>query len=170
MSNRAVRPIRIEGEVAYIPLTQGYEAVIDAADAPLVEGFNWYALVQVRTVYACRTDCSTGRHVTIYLHRVLMAAPAGLEVDHRDGHGLNNRKKNLRVATHAQNERNQRLNSANTSGFKGASFHAGARRWQAHIRVDGRRHYLGLFDTPEAAHAAYTAASAEFHGEFGRTA
>ena len=39
------RPIRIEGDVAYVPLTKGYEAIIDVEDVPLVEGRNWHAHV-----------------------------------------------------------------------------------------------------------------------------
>lgn len=35
------RPIRIEGDVAYVTLTRGYEAIIDAENVPLVEGYNW---------------------------------------------------------------------------------------------------------------------------------
>ena len=45
-----VRPIRIEGDFAYIPLTRGYESVIDATDVNLVEGFNWYALTIKQTI------------------------------------------------------------------------------------------------------------------------
>ena len=48
---KKVRPIRIEGDLAYVPLTRGYEAVIDAGDVSLVEGFNWYALNQKQTVF-----------------------------------------------------------------------------------------------------------------------
>ena len=40
---KAIRQIRVDGNIAYVPLTRGYEAVIDAADVPLVEGWNWYA-------------------------------------------------------------------------------------------------------------------------------
>ena len=41
------RPIRIDGEVAYVPLTMGYEALIDAADVPLLE----QARLQVASAY-----------------------------------------------------------------------------------------------------------------------
>jgi len=38
-----IRAIHIEGNVARVLLTQGYETIIDAADVPLVEGRNWCA-------------------------------------------------------------------------------------------------------------------------------
>lgn len=39
------RPIRIEGSIAIVPLTKGYEAVIDIEDLALVDGKNWTAWV-----------------------------------------------------------------------------------------------------------------------------
>ena len=54
MADRFIRPIRIEGQVAYVPLTQGYEAVIDVDDVAFVECFNWYALRNGKTFYAVR--------------------------------------------------------------------------------------------------------------------
>ena len=36
---KAIRQIRVEGNIAYVPLTKGYEAVIDAATAQVVHGY-----------------------------------------------------------------------------------------------------------------------------------
>lgn len=160
------RAIRIEGSIAYVPLTQGYEAVIDADDAIAVGQHNWCAEVRGHTVYAIRSSSSGN----IRLHRWMIGAPIGLVADHIDGDGLNNRRANLRVATHSQNLYNQRTNSHNASGLKGAFYRPLEKRWQSHIRVAGKTHYLGFFKTPEAAHQAYCEASARFHGAFSRTA
>ena len=163
------RQLRIEGEVAFIPLTQGYEAVIDAADAPLVSGSNWRALVRPRTIYAQRHSLVIdGVRPATFLHRAIMRAPTGMEVDHIDGNGLNNRRSNLRLATHAENGRNARIRSDNTSGFKGVFQHKRDGSWRAQIHVDGRNKYLGVFRTPEDAHAAYVQAAANLHGPFAR--
>lgn len=165
------RPIRVDGDIAYVTLTKGYEAVIDAADVHLVEGWSWYALIKQRTVYACRSDYSDGRLRKVRMHRALMAAQDGFEVDHRNGNGLDNRRSsNLRLATPAQNQHNQRLSRSNTSGFKGVCWDKGAGKWMAYINLGGKGRYLGRYETPELAHAAYAAASAELHGEFGRAA
>jgi hypothetical protein len=95
------------------------------------------------------------------------AWPARL-FDHRDVDNGNNRWSNLRDATFSQNSRNKRKHRNNTSGLKGVWWNKQAEKWQAEIYADGKKRYLGLFDDLYAAHAAYAAASAELHGEFGR--
>lgn len=108
----------------------------------------------------------------MYLHRLIMGEPEGLEVDHRNGDGLDNRRQNLRVATHAQNLANQRLSAANTSGFKGVSFDRTRpnKPWAAYIKHGGRKLFLGRHETREAAAAAYDAKARELFGEFAREA
>jgi hypothetical protein len=163
-----LRPIRVEGDVAFVPLSQGYEAVIDAVDISLVDGYNWSADVSRRTVYAVRREYSKGASKNVRMHRVLMGEPKGFDVDHRDCDGLNNRRNNLRVATASQNKRNMRKPKHNTSGFKGVTLHKQTSKWQANIQIGGKHISLGLHETKAAAHAAYRQASATYHGEYGR--
>lgn len=160
------RAIRINGDLAYVPLTRGYETVIDATDIHLVDGCNWCAAVIGNTVYAVRTVRIGEKRRNVSMHRTIMGHPEGLEIDHVDGDGLNNRRDNLRKATTEQNQRNQRLNCLNTSGYKGVTMCGG--KWQSRIQVRGKQIFLGRHDTPGAAHAAYCEASAKYHGEFGR--
>lgn len=162
------RPVRIDGDVAYVPLTKGYEAMIDASDVELVDSFNWQALVGSHAVYAQRIDRSGSKKKTIRMHRVISGAGHGLEVDHINGNGLDNRRSNLRVATHQQNLQNQRISKTNNTGFKGVSWHKTARKWRARITVSGKETHLGFFPSLEAAHAAYAIASSRMHGDFGR--
>ena len=168
------RPIRIEGSLAYVPLTKGYEAVIDAADVPLAEGFSWTALValrpdgSIRSVYAKRNMKIGAKSQTIYLHRAIGGTDDAPEVDHRDGNGLNNRRSNLRPATGSQNMHNSRLRSDSKSRLKGASFHKARGKWQSQITVNRKNRGLGLFNCPTAAYFAYIKASRALHGEFGR--
>ena len=166
MAERKLRPIRVEGNVAYITLTRGYEAVIDADDAPLVSGANWCSLPTKNTVYAVRGEMCDGKLRTIYLHRVVMRAVCSSHIDHVDRNGLNNRKANLRKATKAQNQWNTGQNARNTSGFKGVSWDRGTNKWRAQISAGRGRKYLGVFITAEEAHAAYQSAAAEMHGTF----
>lgn len=167
MAPRQIRPIRVEGNIAYIPLTRGYEAIIDAADVPLVEGHNWFAHKRTRKFYAATNMRQGDRYVTVQLHTMI----TGFAItDHRDGDGLNNRRENLREANAFENARNRRLNQNNTSGYKGVAWRAQSSRWSASIRFERRLIHLGYFDTPEDAAAAYAKASAEMHGEFGRIA
>lgn len=164
------RPIRIDGDIAYITLTKGYEASIDATDVHLVQGRNWSADEKGRTVYAKATFFDGLLKRTVMLHRLVMQNPYGLEVDHIDGNGLNNRRTNLRTASDGENARNRRKPHSNTSGFKGVSWFKGRNKWRAQIKMEGRSIHLGLFDSPDLAHQAYKNASVRIHGNFGRSA
>jgi hypothetical protein len=162
------REISIEGNLAYIPLTRGFMAVVDAVDVPLVRGHCWTAGTRRRNVYAFRTIATPTGATTLYMHRVLISPPPGMQVDHIDGDGLNNRRANLRIVTAAQNNCNIRLTARNRSGVKGVSWCSRDRKWQAHIMVNKKSRGLGRFNTIEEAAAAYAEASADLHGPYGR--
>ena len=92
----------------------------------------------------------------------------GTNVDHIDGNPNNNRINNLRQATQLQNTKNRRASAINSHGFKGISWHKKACKWSSQIMKDGKSIYLGLYLTPEAAHAAYCDAATRLHGTFAR--
>lgn len=88
--------------------------------------------------------------------------PDGL-VDHIDGDTGNNRIANLRVVTptlNQQNRRTARRDAANT-GLLGVR--SNYKKWSAVITVNGKRVYLGSYETPEAAHAVYLEAKRKLH-------
>lgn len=93
------------------------------------------------------------------------------EVDHRDTNKHNNRWKNLRPATRAQNMQNCRKQlRAKSSRFKGVYWKKDAGRWEAIIGIAGKQRYLGRFDREEDAHTAYVTAAKKVFGEFARGA
>lgn len=98
--------------VSQIPLTDGEYALIDDEDADKVSGFRWYLLRTHRSLYASAKR--NGR--TIYMHRLILDAPAGSQVDHKDGHGLNNQRHNLRLASGQQQRQNQSRSLRNKVG------------------------------------------------------
>lgn len=163
------RQIVVLGDLAYIPLSNGQFATIDAVDVPLVEGYNWTAFSAPKTFYARRQAKVDGVEKTLWLHRVIAGTPDGLFTDHMNGDGLDNRRCNLRLASKVENGMNAKRGDRNSSGFKGVSWHKPARKWQARISVNRKQLHLGLYLSAEDAHAAYARASAELHGEFGRT-
>ena len=170
---KPIREIRIDGNIAHVPLTQGYEAVIDADDVPIAGAFNWYAEIDrrsdgsIRSVYAVRKRRDeSGNEKGERLHRIIAGATPGFEVDHKDGDGLNNRRTNIRVATNAQNQHNQRISTRNTSGAKGVTWHRKLSKWQAQIVINKKRKYLGCFQTESEASAAYHAAAVAAFGEW----
>lgn len=100
------------------------------------------------------------------MHRVIMGALVGEEVDHIDGDGLNNQRKNLRICSSSENKRNTRFRSNNTSGYRGVSWNIAAKKWQSTIGHNGRRRHLGYFDSKEEAAIEYDKMAARLHKEF----
>lgn len=157
------RIIRVEGDVAYIPLTKGYEAIVDAKDLEFLSWWSWYACEKPTSTYAM----ANGGGKNVKMHRLLLSAPDGLDVDHINRNGLDNRRTNLRLATRAQNLHNSRGHSDSKSGLKGTTFIRAKNRWKAQIMVRGKLHHLGSgFKTAEEAHEAYRIAAKKLHGEF----
>jgi hypothetical protein len=91
------------------------------------------------------------------------------QIDHINCIRDDNRILNLREATNQQNGFNRNAPSSNTSGFKGVHWNKKDKKWQAHIRVSGKRKHLGYFDCPEVAAAAYEVAAQKYHGQFANT-
>lgn len=115
--------------------------------------------------------------IQIYRHRYMANRLAWLymtgewpaeEIDHINGVPGDDRWENLREASHSQNMHNSRRPRHNTSGVKGVSWFARDAKWKACIQVNKRRIHLGYFTDLGAARAAYAAAAAKYHGEFGR--
>ena len=92
----------------------------------------------------------------------------GQLVDHRDGDGLDNRRCNLRLTTHAPNQQN-RCVVRSQSGFKGVSLsplpNGKPRPWRAYITVNGKQRHLRRFETAEESARAYDRAGREVFGE-----
>jgi hypothetical protein len=149
----------------------GHVFLIDAEDWPRTSGFKWSVSSDggTRMYVSTRID---GKK--IYLHRVLLEAPNGQRVDHRNGDPLDNRKTNLRLATHQQNMFNRRKaqtygRKPTTSSFKGVSWDNSCGRYIARIMKDRVNHYLGSFMDERSAALAYARAEQEMFGEFAYT-
>lgn len=133
-------------------------AKVEDEDVETVSGLQWR--FDGRYAYA---DGSETRK--IYMHRLIMGNPVGLQVDHINGNRLDNRRTNLRVCQHAQNIMNQKGRGA-VSGFKGVHPARRGDGWCAHITLDGHMMDLGTYDTPEVAAVAYNVAARQHFGEF----
>lgn len=151
-----------------IQLTHGKVAIVDDDDFSELSKFKWRTQKGYKTLYAVRWGRDNGSQHMVFMHRVILNAPDGMEVDHKDGNGLNNMRENIRVASHAQNQANMSKHVDNKSGYKGVAWHRQNGKWRAEIRVKDQRIHLGLFDDPSDAACAYDDAAREMLGEFAR--
>lgn len=101
-------------------------------------------------IYAVRSD---GRGGLIHMHRVVLGLQGvrGSVVDHIDGDGLNNCRKNLRVGTVGQNNQNRGANRVGTSRHRGVYWKKSMSRWAAEARISGTKFFLGYFQDEEEA-------------------
>ncbi len=150
-----------------IPLTKGQVALVDDEDYEALAKFKWHAHKFSQTWCAARNvRGDDGVKRIVLMHRVIMGAPPGADVDHRNHNGCDNRRENLRVCTRQQNLRNQRKRAGKSSRLKGVSLCGQTGRWAAALKVGTKKVWLGRFKTEADAGAAYDRAAREHFGEF----
>lgn len=150
-----------------ISLTQGYYAIIDDEDFDLVMKHKWHVFKAGKKIYAStNSPRKCGRKKKILLHRLIMQAQVGQEIDHKNADGLDNRKENLRFCTRAENQYN-RVGKQKVSRYKGVSLHKKTGLWRMRIEKAGKEQTLYFKDETEAA-KAYDEKAKELFGEFAR--
>ncbi len=149
---------------ALIPLTRGKFAVVDAADFEMLMRTKWHASRRVHSGIFYAAGEIDG--VRVYMHRLLSGAKGGQCTDHRNGNSLDNRRCNLRIATRAENQMNQKGHGG-TSKFKGVH-KVPSGRWKVQIRCRNQVYTIGTFGTEEEGARAYDEAARRLHGEFAR--
>ena len=129
-----------------VDLTKGKKATIDKGSLALVSKYKWYAhLTPTGKWYARTSVVANGKKKWLWMHRLILGLQGSTIADHRNGNGLDNRKKNLRESTYSRNARNMRVRK-HSSKFKGVTWNKRRCRWVAQIELGSRRNvYLGSF-------------------------
>lgn len=140
--------------------SSGHCFFVDDEDFSVLSEYKWHVLVgKDGHLYANSSEVGL-------MHRFISKPTNGMLVDHINGNGFDNRRKNIRVCTATQNQANRRLNRNSSSGYKGVYWNKVAEKWASNIQLNGKRYYIGLFSTKELAAEAYNKKALEFFGEF----
>lgn len=147
----------------FIPLTRKLNAIVDTKDFKFLSKWNWcvYTTGQHSDKLYAGRKCGSG---FLPMHRAIM----GRGVDHCNGNGLDNRRKNLRKCTRFQNAHNRGKNKNNKSGYKGVYWSTRDRKWKVKIMKNRKEYQVGLFTDKEKAARAYDERAKELHGRFAR--
>ena len=105
--------------------------------------------------------------IPYYAHRIAYAlyhgaCPPHLQIDHKNGDGLDNRAGNLHLVTQSKNQRNALRRTDNTLGHTGVTWHEAGNCWRVRIFHNGKRHHIGLYNTIEEAVAARKKADRDY--------
>lgn len=151
-----------------IPLTKGQVALVDAEDYERLSRHAWKAdwSYTNKTFYAVRREIVDGKRIRIPMAAEVLGIRLPLIGDHITHVTLDNRKINLRVATDAQNRRNKRKYTTNTSGYKGVSFSKKVGKWVANIMIEGKYKHIGYSNDKALAARMYDRKAYEVYGEF----
>jgi hypothetical protein len=136
--------------------------IIDKDDYKKIKDYCWTELAYKTSSYA--VTCINNKLVR--LHNLIMTYSNEYEIDHKNNNSLDNRKSNLRIATHAENNWNKGLRSNNTSGVTGVYWVKNLNKFRSEIKVKGKRIHLGYFDNIESAKKVREEAEIKYFGDF----
>ena len=153
-----------------IELTQNKVAIVDEEDYEKINVYKWCAIKCKTTWYAARNNyVSKGKQKLLRMHREILNAPLNIQVDHINGNGLDNRKENLRLCTHQQNQHNKKHPQKNNKfKIKGVHYCKNLNKFRARIGFNNKSIHLGYFNVLGDADSAYRIAEEKYFGEFVR--
>ncbi len=151
-----------------IQLTRGFEAIVDNIDFKRMNKYSWHYQPKRNTGYAIGLLRVNGKNSTRRMHRMILGAKAGEQIDHINGNGLDNRRINLRIATARDNAINRRTKPK--SGFKGVRLmYTSKKGREVYIATIGPRTkhiVIGYFSSSVKAAKAYNIEAKKLYGKF----
>ncbi len=152
-----------------IPLTQGQVALIDDEDYENIINYPhpWRAEKGRHTFYAASWKQGKTKYSTIRMQNLIVTAPKGKLIDHRNRNGLDNRRQNLRIVTQSENLRNHHKRCGyGSSRFNGVSWQKVQKIWTAYTCIGkAQKKYLGCFKDEIAAAIACDKANIQIFKE-----
>ncbi len=148
-----------------ILLTRGQVALVDDGDYGWLNQWKWCVTYTSGNWRALRTLGKT----MVYMSRVIVNAPKGKYVDHKNHNTLDNQRHNLRICTPTENNANRILSTGTRSKYKGVYWDKSrkrTKRWTVGIKCDGVKYRLGRYLTEIEAAKAYDKKAVELFGEF----
>jgi hypothetical protein len=148
------------------PSLGSFECLIDDSDAELVLPHKWYPIRSSRGGLVRAVTTAPRKRKTLHLSRLILDAPAGLEVDHINGNTLDNRRENLRLATRSQNEAFKAA-PVGASGVRNVYFvaHMKQKPWRVLVMHHGKNRHFGYYATIEEAAVVAKQAFVSLFGE-----
>lgn len=138
--------------------SKGEKFYFSKEDFWLIKGYTW----NVNTVSGYVLNGKTG----IRMHRLIMDATSDIEIDHINLNRADNRRENLRIATHQENNFNKTHNKNSTTKIKGVYWDKRLQKWYAKIHFNYKSIHLGVFDNLNDAIAARKNAEEKYFKEF----
>lgn len=150
--------------IAYIYDKNDIVFTVDETDLSKMQRFGrvWVCFKTKRSAgkYYVHSNLNGG---TVYLHRFLIDAPKGIQVDHIDGNPLNNCRSNLRIVTDSENKQNRhKLDNRNKSGYRGVFWNNQHKKWSAKLQINNKQYHVGHFDDVHEAGQAAAEARRQF--------
>jgi hypothetical protein len=175
LSNLAIKALLLYRRLWYgyafrrIPMAGPKYAIVDPEDYERLRKYEWFSRKGRNSYYANRHGIrkKNGNKSLIQMHRMIIEVPEGKVVDHKNRNGMDNRKANLRPATHSQNMCNKRKHPGKkNSKYRGVYWKKSHRKWAALIGFQRKKINLGYFNNEIDAAKAYDEAAKKYHGEF----
>jgi hypothetical protein len=169
--NARIRPVCVEGtRCLQVPLTRGLCCLIDESDIDAIRQTCWTAKRTTGGWYAhgLLGRGTSGKWCYVAMHELLLRIDDGINVDHINGNGIDNRRCNLRPCSQQENCMNRIRRCDSSSQYKGVGWYPKYSKWFAKIQCGDAKEFLGYFASEVDAAVAYDSAARRLFGEFAR--
>ena len=136
------------------------EFYFDIDDYDKIKDYCWFESWNIDKTYTFVASHDNGKNIK--LHQIIF----GRYADHKDRNALNNRKNNLRNATHQENCWNRGAHRDGSSGVSGVCWAKREEMWRAYITIDGKQTSLGYYINKDDAIRARLSAESMYYREF----